>query len=917
MIILASDVGSTTTKVVVFSLSGGSLTAIASVQEPTTVEPPFSDVTVGLFRAVSRLADSTGLVLIDGDSLCVPYFTTSSAGGGLQMLVIGYTMADSLRIAESTAYGAGAVISGAFAMNTQGGRLNQIEKISRLNPDLVLMAGGTDGGAVSGPVSMAHLLNLAAPVPKYGTGSLPLLFCGNIEARRYIGEALGSHFSMSTTENVVPGNFVINSRPAISAVQELFMEHVMEKAPGYPKLLDLVSGPVVPTPMGVSRMLKACSKKMGKGAVMVDMGGATTDIFTVSKGKLQRTVAANIGMSFSMTNTLAEVGLPAVIRHIPGVDGETVRGWAMGKSLFPATVSHSETADAIEAAVAVEGLRTAWNHHLDIAYSTGRISWREGLGNKHPSAINTPLETLSGDRFRLDSLGMLIGAGGIFSHSSSVRAAWMLAEAFRPPGLTTLYVDKFFRSPHLGAMLKKYPAETIEYYMKDCIKPVCRVLSPPYRNFGKFAEITGSFGKKTVRSGEYLYLEDTADITFRVFAPGIDGLDDIDDGLPLLIDCRRNSNSLPMDFREDVRFGKESVQLPCRDVAAPCSQNIPFSMSLPFAGKLTAGTGDMVNPDQCLGLITELPPRQFILQISKARSCPADLSAEELIRGITVKAGDPVKKEDLIFTHNAGQYRAEYNSPVNGKVTRIIPPGIVMMEEDMEHDNLPHVVEVCRKMGIPPRKMFSFLRVSTGDFVYNGQMIAADPRVNSCTSPVPGFVTGIDHELGTVTIQYSMTPILLESPLVGRVTGTDSSRTVNMECTGLKLQGVLGFGKTVKGPLRSLSAASRNGDIAFTGSPADSSALENARKLGVSGLICSSVAADTLVAWLGSEPGIFITGQEDTPFSLLILNGIGGMQMNPAVLASLSSSTGTHTALFPETKIRAGIHRPFLVISSD
>ena len=213
--------------------------------------------------------------------------------------------------------------------------------------------------------------------------------------------------------------------------------------------------------------------------------------------------------------------------------------------------------------------------------------------------------------------------------------------------------------------------------------------------------------------------------------------------------------------------------------------------------------------------------------------------------------------------------------------------------------------------------MSNFLRVSLGDFVRNGQMIAADPRVNSCTSPVPGFVTGIDHKLGTVTIQYDMTPILIESPLAAKVVGTSSSRTVNLKCAGLKLQGVLGFGKTVKGPLRSLSATSRNGDIAFTGSPADSSTLENARKLGVSGLICSSVAADALVAWLGKEPEVFITGQEDTPFSLLILSGIGCGNMNPSVLASLSSFSGTHTALFPETKIRAGILRPFLVISPD
>lgn len=919
MIILASDIGSTTTKAVVFDLSAGTLTAVGAVQEPTTVEPPFSDVTVGLYRAVQRLESETGLVLMDGNTLCVPYFTTSSAGGGLQVMVIGYTMADSCRIAESTAYGAGAVISGAFAIDSDGGRLDKIDRMNRLNPDLVLMAGGTDGGAVSGVVTMAHLLSLAEPVPKYGSGKLPLLFCGNVKAREYVREALGDYFDIRTTENVMPRNHVINPRPTIMAVQDIFMEHVMKKAPGYTKLLGMVSAPVVPTPIGVSRMLEVCSRKTGKGAMLVDMGGATTDIFTVAKGNLERTVAANVGMSFSMTNTLAEAGLTAVQQHIPGVDSETVRSWVMGKSLFPSTVPQCETALAIEAAVAVEGLRKAWNHHLDVAYDHGRLSWRENLWIKRPSAINPPLETLSRKRFRLNDLGMLIGAGGIFSHSTPERAAWMLAEAFRPPGLTTLYVDSFFRSPHLGALLHKYPSEALEYYMKDCIKPVCRILSPAYMMVGKFAEVIGPFGKKTVWPGGYLYMEDTTDVSVKVFGPEISGLRDVSDGLPLLIDCRKKDDPLPMDFREGGRFGKESVQLSCREISAPLSQKIRYSMSLPCAGNLTVGVDDTVSQGQCLGRITEIPPRQFVLDIKKATICPPDLTDDEIRGDITVSPGQEVKIGDRIFAHYRTAFPSEVISPVNARITKIMHPGIVMMEENMEHDDLPHLVQVSRIMHIPVSQMEKFLRVSVGDFVYGGQLLANDPPMSMCMAPFPGFITNINYKQGNLTIQYNMVPIVIESPLAGKVIGTDSSRTVSMECSGLKLQGVLGFGKTVRGPLKPLGVASRKGDIAFTGSSVDSSILETAWKAEVSGLVCPSISANALVSWLGREPGIFITGQEDIPFSLLILQGIGRNDMDPVVLESLSSSSsaGINTAFFPETKICAGILRPFLVISSD
>ena len=908
MIVLASDIGSTTTKVVVFELKGGSFTAVDAVQEPTTVEPPFSDVTVGLFRAVRRLAESTGLDLMDGDSLRVPYFTTSSAGGGLQMMVVGYTLADSLRMAESTAYGAGAVISGAFAMDSAGSRLEHIEKMSRLNPDLVLMAGGTDGGAVSGVVSMAHLLSLARPLPKYGSGAMPLLFCGNVQAREYVRETLGNHFSMQTTENIAPANRVKNPRPAIAAVQDLFMEHVMKKAPGYTSVLELVSAPVMPTPVGVAGILTA----MGKGAILVDMGGATTDIFTVKDEVRERTVAANIGMSYSMTNTLFEAGLPAVMRHLGDINTETVRSWAMGKSLFPATVPNSATTSLIEAAIAVEGLRVAWSHHMEVGYYPGDFTWKEKLGINRPSAINPPLATLSGKRFHLDGVEIVTGAGGIFSHSTPVRAAWMLAEAFRPPGLTTLYVDTHFRSPHMGTLSQKYPGEALQCYKSDCIKPVCRVLAPAWQAVGPFARVTDSTGQKTVWPGSWLYIEDTTDITVHLFGSAFEGLESVGDGLPLLIDCRKPGEPLPVDFQREFTVSRDIVEFPFRDIEQPEPGLVRYSMSLPCPGNISAVAGDEVLPGDCLGRVEEVPPRHFIIDIRGSLLCSNTLSDKEGRDCITVAPGDLVKAGDSLFRHVLKSHISEFGSPVNGIVTKIIAPGIVFMEEDMGHDDLPHVVQVAKEMSIPPSEMAKFLRVEIGEFLYKGHLIGNDNPVCMSVSPAPGFVTEIDHKLGTVTIQYNMTPILIESPLAGKVIETDGTKTVTMECTGSKIQGVLGFGKTVRGPLRLLEESSA-GDIAFTESTVDSSVLKKAQKLGVAGLVCRSIAGDALVDWLGREPGIFITGREEVPFSLLILCGIGSNESVSTI--STEQCRGTHTAIFPETKIRAGIHRPFMVIS--
>ncbi len=914
MVVLASDIGSTTTKVIAFDFTGGVLSVLGSLQEPTTVEPPFSDVTVGLFRAIRRLAIQTGLKLFKDNSVCVPYYTTSSAGGGLQVLVVGYTTADSCRIAKTTAFAAGAVISGAFSINSEKNRLALIDRMSRLNPDLVLMAGGTDGGALSGVVTMAYLLNHARPEPKYGS-KMPLLYCGNVSAREFVRETLNNYFVMSSTENVIPGNNEINLRPAINSVQNIFLEHVMRKAPGYNCVTDIVSAPVIPTPVGVSGILAALASETGSDVLMADMGGATTDIFSSLSGEMRRTVAANTGMSYSMSNTLSETGIESVSRHLPGLPEEAIRRWCYGKSLFPTTIPGCEDSELLEVAVAVEGLRLAWKHHQEVGYNPGRPSIGDFVKLRRPASGNRRLETLSGKQFYMHSYSRLIGAGGVFSHSSTTRAAWLLAEAFRPPGITMLYVDTHFRSPHLGAMLETYPEEALSCYIADCLKPVCRVLSPVWSLTGIFAEVKGPHGKKTIWTGSWLYLPDTKDCSVRVFGHAIAGVDKICDGMPLLIDCRRDSTPLPIDFRKGSDITGKNIRFPVRETSPPVLEEVKFSMALPFSGEICVELGEHVNPGDCLGTITEIPPRHFALDVYNARSSSTEIPAEKITASISVKPGQKVSYGEIIMDCSYGNYRTYYEAPVGGTVTRVVPPGVVMMVEDMQHDTLAHVMQVARKMSIKPKQLKQYLRVAVGDWLYRGAIIAIDPHVSIFQAPSPGYITDIDHSLGTVTIHYNLSPITINSPLAGTVTGTDGRREVNVSSLCFKLQGVLGFGKIVRGRLSAFNSTTRKSDIVFLNSAPGKKELDKIAEIGAAGLVCPSIQGNILHSWLGREPGLFITGNEDLPFSLLILQGIGDSTLTDIVCEEISLRFGSSSALLPVTKVRAGVTRPFLAIS--
>ncbi len=159
----------------------------------------------------------------------------------------------------------------------------------------------------------------------------PLVFCGNTAVRPYLNGILGDQFSITFADNIRPDGLHFNLKPAITEVHRLFMDHVMQMAPGYSRLSSMVSSPVIPTPAGVERILELYSRNIPGGVVMADMGGATTDIFSRVEGEFQRTVAANTGMSYSLSNILREAEPENVFRHIPGVGQGPGRNWVLGK----------------------------------------------------------------------------------------------------------------------------------------------------------------------------------------------------------------------------------------------------------------------------------------------------------------------------------------------------------------------------------------------------------------------------------------------------------------------------------------------------------------------------------------------------------------------------------------------------------
>jgi len=911
-LLLVSDVGSTTTKLLLVEVGGGEFKALGAVSVGTTVEKPSEDVCIGFFDGVRQLSEQTGIKLVDEDgSLTVPYRTTSSAGGGLQILVVALASSDSGSIAEAVTYSAGGVVLDSFAIDDETPRVEKIRRMKKLSPDLVILAGGYDDGAVAGVVNMAQLLAFSRPKPKFGGGKLPLVFCGNHQVKPFIAGLLGELFSISYVDNIRPDGLTFNLKPAIAEVHRLFMDHVMQMAPGYARLSELTSSPIIPTPAGVERILENYASSVEGNVVLADMGGATTDIFSNIRGGFQRTVAANTGMSYSLSNIVREAGSDRVFGHIPNVDPGTTRNWILSKTLFPTVVPADETAEAIECAAASEGMRLAWKHHLEISYIRSRVGFTERVRRLGKCKFDEAFKTVYGDRFRISDVSVIIGAGGVMAHATPRRAAWILASGFRPKGITTLMVDRHFQSPHMGVLSDSYPREALSYYKEQCLVPVCVVYSPLAKTRSLTVETHDSVTK--VASGEFLYLESCKGVKIQnVVLPDVD--------LPLLVDCRFKDELLPMDFlKKPADFPAEPV-LPSVSVSEVVLQEVTRKFSLAYEGEITVKTDDSVAPGDVLGTNRLVPPRVYFVDArGHVGYGKKEITDEMVMQGIKVKPGDKVQTGDKVFSIAIGRgftgYSSSMRSPVRGIVHSVVTPGMIILKEIQDYDGKPHSVNVARLLGIKPRRITANLKVRLGEFVQRTQVIAIGDKLKTIKSPETGTVTEIDRKTGLVTIQYNLDPVEMLSPIHGTVAEVNPVMSASLRYSGLTVPGIAGFGKLRWGALT--VDTFRKDSVVLLNRKFTSDLVEQAVDARVAGVIAPCMEGADLVGFLGEEPGVILTGSEDIPFSLILLSGVGDASLDNEVYRKLKRNAGSNCVLFTTTRMRAGVERPFVLVQTQ
>jgi hypothetical protein len=345
-------------------------------------------------------------------------------------------------------------------------------------------------------IGVAELLRAAQPRPRLGqTFNLPVIYAGNPDVRDQIKTMLGEKVALQFVDNVRPSLETENLGPARDAIHELFLEHVMQQAPGYSKLMAWTDTPIMPTPGAMGLIIQALAERDGVDVVGVDIGGATTDVFSVFGGVFNRTVSANLGMSYSVSNVLAEAGISNIQRWVPfDLEEHELRDRIGNKMIRPTTIPQTLDELKIEQAISREALRLSFIQHKQFAVKLRGAQQARTIADAFSQDVTDTLV----DMMELD---LLVGSGGVLSHAPRrSQSMMMMIDAFAVEGVTEIAVDSIFMMPHLGVLSTIHPAAATEVFVKDCLVRLGTCVAPVGGKKGPVLDVEVALpGAKTMR----------------------------------------------------------------------------------------------------------------------------------------------------------------------------------------------------------------------------------------------------------------------------------------------------------------------------------------------------------------------------------------------------------------------------------
>jgi uncharacterized protein (TIGR01319 family) len=438
----------------------------------STINSPLLDVMIGVENAISSIKSQTNLSLLQDKKVDFELLCTSNVGGGLHMMVAGLHEKISTESAQRASLGAGANLMGSFSMDDKKQQFEKIEIMRNLKPDIFLLSGGTDGGEIEHVAEMASLIEKADIKPRFGAQyKLPVIYAGNVDAIDQVLQTITEEkYAFKQVENVRPSIEHENLGPAKEEIYDMYMHHVIIHSPGFEKLAQLTKYPILPTQAAIGKILHSYALEEKINLLGVDLGGATTDVYSIYHGKFNRTLNADLGLNYSILNILKETGSDNIMRWLPQKMTEKEVRNTIANIMILQPKEYTKKEIQIIQATAREAIRLGLIQHKKIA------SPLKGTKRKRTISdfFEQEKETTYVDLLKTDRI---FGKSSIFTLLDPIDSVLVLIDALQPEGFTEILIDKNELSPFFGA-LSVLNNEAAVNLFKDNIKRLCYCISP-------------------------------------------------------------------------------------------------------------------------------------------------------------------------------------------------------------------------------------------------------------------------------------------------------------------------------------------------------------------------------------------------------------------------------------------------------
>lgn len=431
--LLAIDIGSVHTRASLFDVVEREYHFIATGTSPSTVIAPYHDAGEGIHRALLNLQEICGRRLLDDDGrLILPgaadgsgvdrLVFTYSAGPGLRVVVAGLLADVSLESAKRLAATIPGQVVESIDLNDNRSLEMQINAILKAQPDLIILSGGTEGGASRSVFQLVELITWVCQVLPQ-TLRPDVLYAGNRSLAKRIKEVLERWTHIKVAPNVRPGIGLENLGPAQRVLAQILTQIRADQIGGIGELAKVSSVRPVPTSHAFGRMVQFLSHIYNpqRGVMGVDMGANGTTIAAAVSGKLALNVLP-IGMGSAISEVLKQDKLEDIIQWLPiQVNMDEVRDYLWQKQLYPNRIPATTETLAIE--------QSLIRYVLQFAVEQTLLNWPGLEMNFEPYIIT----------------------GAALTHAPSPSSSMlMLLDGIQPVGITTFVLDQNGLMPSLG-----------------------------------------------------------------------------------------------------------------------------------------------------------------------------------------------------------------------------------------------------------------------------------------------------------------------------------------------------------------------------------------------------------------------------------------------------------------------------------